>query len=553
MNYEEAREKIRNHTGPALNLKGSILRGSKLDKLPLELAKLKRLESLHLSHNNLRTLPDWFCRLKNLHTLNLRGNGLRTLPDWFSQLNNLHTLDLSSNSLRTLPDWFGELQNLQALNLRNNILITLPEWFRQLQNLHTLNLSSNSLSTLPDWFGQLQKLQALDLSSNSLSTLPDWFGQLQKLQTLDLSSNSLSTLPDWFGELQNLHTLNLSSNSLNTLPEGIGQLQILQTLNLRNNNLITLPEGFSQQTNLQMLDISANPIDIPVAIFGVGKFNKPERIQTLFTYLQSRHQDPHPKATFQIPEELRTAFKQYLLYFKDFLDSFEGVTVGLEVASTEDGLEIILEDATEQDLEQINHYLARYLSLIKENASQLTADGVDELEVIRLRNQVRNLQTELDFAKYKVKELKGQRRHLKKTIHLLASGKQTIKLDPYIHVDVDAKAHAEARATAVLKTELPALRNDFAKLLEALEEKAPTQTKEIAQAEQLQKELDALPTTATKEEIQKTGLIPRFGRFLKKTKSALGHYDEGKKLLQDILTRAQPIADAIGETLPKLL
>ncbi len=441
MNFEEAREKIRNHTGPALDLSGHY--GPKLEKLPTELADLKDLVSLDLS-----------------------DNGLKTLPGWFPQLTNLQTLDLSDNRLKTLPGWFPQLTNLQ-----------------------TLDFSGNELETLPDGFGQLTNLQTLDLRDIRLKTLPDWFPQFTNLQTLDLGSNILKTLPGGFGQLTNLHTLNLLGNNLKTLPDGFGQL-----------------------TNLQTLDLRINPLDIP------GYFTAKEldqhAIQELFTYLQNRHQDPHPKATFQIPKELRTAFKQYFLYFKDFLDSFEGVTVGLEVASTEDGLEIILEGATEQDFDKINHYLARFLSLIKENASKLTAEGVGELEVIRLRNQVRSLQTELEIANYKVKYLEGQQRDDKAIILQLASGNQTVTLSPNIHVTVDAHAQAEAHSKAILEAELPNLQDAFAYLKQFL----PAERK--TEAAQLHEDLKQLTPATSQKEIIESGVLPCLNRFINSAKDA---------------------------------
>ncbi len=541
MNLKQAREKIRNHTGPSLVLQGRYY--SKLKRLPGELANLKGLESLNLSGNRLTTLPKWFPQLKSLQTLDLSENSLKTLPDWFPQLENLHALDLSSNRLSTLPDWFPQFTNLQTLNISYIGLKTLPDWFPQLENLQALDLSSNILETLPDWLPQLKDLQTLglrctfmsripdclsqleslhtlDLSDNRLETLPDCLSQLENLQTLNLHGLNLQALPDCLSQLKNLQTLDLSNNLLETLPDWLPHLENLQTLYLRENGLKTLPDWFCHfLTNLQTLDLSENPLDIP-SIFLQPNIDHPA-IAALFTYLKSRHQDPHPKATFQIPKELRTAFKQYFLFFKDYLESFKGLDVELDVASTETGLEIILKGATEHEFDEINRYLKEFLSLTKSNIDQQKLIGAGGLDEIRLNHQIRHLQTELEFAHYKMNVLEKNNEEKQETIIQLASADRTINVNlPKIVNQATASATAQANpeinntVNIDLKIEIPNLQDTFAELRQALPKDAQDQTAALLQ------DVNKLSTTATKEEIEKSGVLSGIRQFFKKIEDA---------------------------------
>ncbi len=479
MEYEEAREKIRKHWGPGLDLSGHD--GSKLKELPPELAGLKSLDSLDLSHNGLVTLPDWLPRLTNLQTLNLRHNGLKTLPDGFPQLANLQTLELRNNDLKSLPEGFG----------------------------------------------QLTKLRTLDLRNNDLKSLPEGFGQLTKLQTLDLNWNSLGTLPG----------------------------------------------GFFQLTSLQTLNISGNPIDIPVSIFKDGEFGTAIRIQALFTYLRSRRRGPHPKATFQIPKELRTAFKQYITYFNDYLEKTKGLRVGLEVKTIDEGVKLILEDGTEAQIDQINGYFIEYMAFIEENVNNLQVNfeveaseqerwlAIEELklEIINLRkrvelisdpnrmlandpNRVRYLESGRQHSlrlesgqqnheavkhKERADRLSEENQRLEKqvdkllhVVHEAFKNRRNIQIenrasaDANAHAEALAKAEARAEAKAVLQANLPDLQDAFADLHQSLPKE------DRAQTAALKNDLNKLSTTASKEEIEKSGVLSGIRQFFKKIEDA---------------------------------
>ncbi|XP_029784640.1 platelet glycoprotein Ib alpha chain [Suricata suricatta] len=145
------------------------------------LVHLARLVQLHLSRSQLTQLlidgP-----LPRLETLDVSHNQLRSLPPLGQALPALVTLDASFNELTSLPRTaLDGLSQLQELSLRGNKLKTLPpELLAPTALLTTLNLADNRLSELPlGLLDGLEELSTLYLQGNWLRTLPNnFFGNL---------------------------------------------------------------------------------------------------------------------------------------------------------------------------------------------------------------------------------------------------------------------------------------------------------------------------------------------------------------------------------------
>lgn len=118
---------------------------------------------------SLKTSQNLKSKLNN-NELDLSLSELTTVPvkDILS-LKKVQSLDLSANKLRSLPDDFGLLTNLVKIDLSGNALTFLPESFGQLTQLQHLDLYKNELTELPLSFGRLKKLQWLDIKDNPLS------------------------------------------------------------------------------------------------------------------------------------------------------------------------------------------------------------------------------------------------------------------------------------------------------------------------------------------------------------------------------------------------
>ncbi|CAG9863293.1 unnamed protein product [Phyllotreta striolata] len=97
---------------------------SDLNDVPVkEIVTLKRVYSLDLSNNSLRTLPKSFPTLTGLTVLDLSKNELSELPQDFGNLVKLKHLDLYRNQLQHLPLSFSKLKGLKWLDLKDNPLV----------------------------------------------------------------------------------------------------------------------------------------------------------------------------------------------------------------------------------------------------------------------------------------------------------------------------------------------------------------------------------------------------------------------------------------------
>ena len=291
-----------------LGVPTGILLGSRYipEEIPPDLAKLRALKALDLSHNDFAgTIPEWLgAGNVPLEALDLSHNALTgRIPDqlgYLGHLTRLKILSLNDNVLSgPLPPGLGELNHLTSLNLKSNYLDgPIPAGLGDLTNLRLLLLSGirlrecipYSLSDVPhhdlDTLGQpfcadattgppasngmpsheddIAALLALyqaeeswreplddclggnDLTNNrpcGLTTDPGT-GRVTKLE---LSGRDLKgTLPEGLNGLTELTVLDLSHNCLEgEIPPALGDLQNLTELNLSNNRSVVrcVPEG----------------------------------------------------------------------------------------------------------------------------------------------------------------------------------------------------------------------------------------------------------------------------------------------------------------------
>ncbi|KAJ8647599.1 hypothetical protein MRB53_000622 [Persea americana] len=218
------------------------------------LLSLSSLRNLNLSHNSFfdSSIPTSIGALSNLTHLNLSNSGFTgNVPVEISRIKSLESLDLSSSFLRSLsslrfssPDFeyvVGNLSGLRELYLDGvDISSPAPEPLVGLANLRSLHLSSCNLTgAFPVEIFQLRNLKALDLSNNPHLTgnLPEFpFGS--RLQILSLSSTNFSGgLPSSFGNLRHLQRLELRAcNFSGTIPLSLGGISQLLHLDISYNS-----------------------------------------------------------------------------------------------------------------------------------------------------------------------------------------------------------------------------------------------------------------------------------------------------------------------------
>lgn len=257
--YERAEQRIRDvlHSGaPELSLRAHRdAAESKLDCLPLSIARLTHLRSLDVSGNNLAALPDSLMQLSQLEHLSVGGNKLESLPEWLASLSKLKTLNLAENPLTSLPRTLARLAKLQSLRLGGLKLAALPKWISELRELETLDISAIRLETLPDWIGVARRLRDLNVSSNRLQRLPDSICALRNIVSLDVSSNSIRELPAAIGSLTSLESFDAHNNNIDKLPESLAELGRLRKLILTSNPLTSLAPRFGNLQNLESLTL----------------------------------------------------------------------------------------------------------------------------------------------------------------------------------------------------------------------------------------------------------------------------------------------------------
>lgn len=195
---------------------------------PSALSKLRYLETLDLSHNNLESLsPTCFSGLP-LAEVDLSHNSFREFDlDVFTTKVNGEpvSVDLSHNKLVSVSTTLrGRVLHIQSLNLSANLLTSVPRLAGL--PLRYLNLDGNPIAQIKEGaFAQLKDLVYLSISGlPELQEIePNSFKGLQSLQVLDLSNNpKLKTLsPVVFSGLDSLQELNLSGSGVASLPNNM--------------------------------------------------------------------------------------------------------------------------------------------------------------------------------------------------------------------------------------------------------------------------------------------------------------------------------------------
>nr|XP_057936310.1 tsukushi [Doryrhamphus excisus]XP_057936311.1 tsukushi [Doryrhamphus excisus] len=211
---------------------------------PSALSKLRYLETLDLSHNQLESLPPGCFFGLPLAEVDLSYNRFRDfdMNAFAAKVKGKPVcVDLSHNELTSILAMpHGKFVQIQSLNLTANCLSSVPQ-LAGLKILRYLNLDGNPISVIKDGdFAYLKDLVYLSLSGLPQLQAIEAHGLkgLQSLQVLDLSNNpNLKTLnPDIFGGLDGLQELKLSGSGVASLPNNLlSQLPSVKSITLGHN------------------------------------------------------------------------------------------------------------------------------------------------------------------------------------------------------------------------------------------------------------------------------------------------------------------------------
>jgi uncharacterized protein YkwD len=102
---------------------------------------------LDLSSQNIKKIPEYVLEMDELKELNLSGNDLEgALPSEIERLKDLEKLDVSGNNMTGIPAEIGKLEKLEELDYSDNEITGLPLEIGNLKNLKEFDLSGNEYS-----------------------------------------------------------------------------------------------------------------------------------------------------------------------------------------------------------------------------------------------------------------------------------------------------------------------------------------------------------------------------------------------------------------------
>lgn len=296
------------------------------------------------------------------------------------------SLSLSKLGLTEIPDKVFKMTNLTSLDLRDNLITTIPKEIENLTQLETLWLTSNELETLPEEISKLPKLRSVHISDNKLTELPLSLVLHHRISHLCLRGNNISVIPEEILESK------------------------IRDLQLSRNNIKELPITYDNADIFHSITLNDNPLESPPASIFYGN------LPGLLKYLIEKDRGK----TFQIPfqDELRVTFKQYLIYFKEYIEKTKGRLIGFEIRDIDEGLELEIktENNTDEEINEIKGYMKEYVDFVKSNVDNLEPKFSVEVAqidknfiVAELRSQVRHLQSQLEFKIARNKSLEEDR------------------------------------------------------------------------------------------------------------------------------------------------
>ncbi|KEF55624.1 uncharacterized protein A1O9_08374 [Exophiala aquamarina CBS 119918] len=242
------------------NLQYLDVSGNKLENLD-GFCSLTHLRSLKANNNHITNITGIF-KLRGLLHLEVRDNKISAVNFSEAKLRRLRTLDLSHNQLKEVLN-LHKLQDLQEVDISQNAIEKwLPEKSAHLYGLRKLTASNNMLTSIN--LKSMPMLKCLDLDFNSINEIPELSAAFH-LELLSLRDQAdAPNIVDFILSTPNeCRQIRLSSN---TVVDGSFTLPSLPHYNLRALELAAcgisdLPEKFgSYFPNCRQLNLNYNAI-----------------------------------------------------------------------------------------------------------------------------------------------------------------------------------------------------------------------------------------------------------------------------------------------------
>ncbi len=175
------------------------LTNNKLDSLPDDLDRLKKLRILFLSENNFEEIPEVLAKCRSLTMIGFKANKISSVGENVLPLET-QWLILTDNKIEKLPDSIGDLKKLQKCMLAGNKITSLPDSMQACKNLELLRISANALEVLPPWLFTLPRLSWLACAGNPFTENPCTENLLEKEDELASIHWDKLTLHEELGE-----------------------------------------------------------------------------------------------------------------------------------------------------------------------------------------------------------------------------------------------------------------------------------------------------------------------------------------------------------------
>ncbi len=206
-------------------------------KLYAKLGKLKDLQALKLSGNEVKTFPPGFSDLYNLVYFASYNNEFESFPPDFKKLANLNYLEFFGAKFDSIPADIAYLSKLKTLKISStNDTLHLPTSLRYLKNLKDVTIENCVLDSFPKEIFKVPNLNYLNLTNANVFYLTKHFERFNTLEVLVLDANKLNEIPYQIYLAKNLRLLSVKNNFLKKLPDSISQLENLTLLDVRGNN-----------------------------------------------------------------------------------------------------------------------------------------------------------------------------------------------------------------------------------------------------------------------------------------------------------------------------
>lgn len=357
-------------------------------------------------------------------------------------------LEIPRLGLTVLPEGIFELSALESLTIIGNPISAVPEEIFKLQKLRSLTIKFCRLQQIDPVILELKSLQHLNLDGNLIKEIPNELYQLDKLQSLSLNNNKISDIPVSIAQLKLLRRLHVVKNTIKELPEELLLMPTLSTIEFEDNLIPSHNDALPKSWN--------GPDLVPVLRSFIAKNRKTE--ENIF-----RHH-------IQIPEQFKTAFHQYLIYFNSFIKNVKGNDLKIHITDADNGLTI---SGQLDQSEQITLYLSEYLGFIREKVESIQPSFAQEvtnfdrrLLTIEIKDQVHHLTTQLEIKNMKIDMLQEQIGNYMSLLVLEKRSPQSI------HIINTSNSNASAVSSAQIdfKQNLPELQTQLLNLKQVLGE-----------------------------------------------------------------------------------